>query len=308
MVRKHFQLSYKKSYVNNYKYNEAQLLSNVGNELKIIINQFKSSTPAIVTSSGILQLNVFAVVENFETGISKNIPQCLLPLTIDSNDDTLTEFIIHESDNEFAATTAYSLAQIDVSQSFVLSLQTTFHQNGPQAVEQSIQNLICPFSFNENQFASAPHYTVLVQSAYESENPLKFTLALAVAFAVIGVARSGTKLSYKTNLSPGIVIYQLTQHDYTIEQVLEPLAPNGALVYLYPSLVSQDTGFCSGLKNFGSKILGGIKKVAGWVASTQHKVMGTLSGSVSMLHPSAGLIMNTVGNIAGGIDMHLIKR
>ncbi|KAA6391225.1 MAG: hypothetical protein EZS28_013249 [Streblomastix strix] len=66
-------------------------------------------------------------------------------------------------------------------------------------------------------------------------------------------------------------------------------------------------GFFSGLKNFGSKILGGIKKVAGLVAPTLHKVMDTLSGPVSMLHPGVGQIMGTIGNIAGGIDRHLNK-
>jgi hypothetical protein len=58
-------------------------------------------------------------------------------------------------------------------------------------------------------------------------------------------------------------------------------------------------GFFSGLKNFGSKILGGIKKVAGWISPTVHKIMGTLAGPVSTLHPGAGAIMGTVGNIAG---------
>ncbi|KAA6380989.1 MAG: hypothetical protein EZS28_023484 [Streblomastix strix] len=57
--------------------------------------------------------------------------------------------------------------------------------------------------------------------------------------------------------------------------------------------------FFSGLKNFGSKILGGIKKVSVWLAPTLHKVMGTLSGPVSMLHPGVGAVMNTVGNISG---------
>ncbi|KAA6312102.1 MAG: hypothetical protein EZS28_055985, partial [Streblomastix strix] len=174
-----------------------------------------------------------------ETGISKKIPQCLLPLTIDSNDDTLTEFLVHSSDNEFAAITAYSLAQIDVSHSFVLSLQIAIYQNGPQAVEQPIHSLITSSGLIGNQLALAPTYIVRVQSAYGSSNPLKFTLALAVsASAGSSVA---AKLSYNANLPAGIVIYQLTQHDYAIEQVVLPLAPNGALVYLYPSLVSQDT-------------------------------------------------------------------
>ncbi|KAA6395101.1 MAG: hypothetical protein EZS28_009368 [Streblomastix strix] len=67
-------------------------------------------------------------------------------------------------------------------------------------------------------------------------------------------------------------------------------------------------GFYSGLKNFGSKILGGIKKVSGWLAPTVHMIMGGLSGPVSMLHPGAGQIMGTIGNIAGGIDRHLNRR
>ncbi|KAA6378877.1 MAG: hypothetical protein EZS28_025594 [Streblomastix strix] len=67
-------------------------------------------------------------------------------------------------------------------------------------------------------------------------------------------------------------------------------------------------GFFSGLKNFGSKILGGIKKVTGWVVPMLHKVMGTLSGPVSMLHPGDGQIMGTVGNIAGAVDRHLNTR
>ncbi|KAA6378460.1 MAG: hypothetical protein EZS28_026013 [Streblomastix strix] len=67
-------------------------------------------------------------------------------------------------------------------------------------------------------------------------------------------------------------------------------------------------GFFSGLKNFGSKILNGIKKTAGWVAPTLSKVMGALSGPISMLHPGAGQIMGTIGNISGAVDRHLNKR
>ncbi|KAA6398412.1 MAG: hypothetical protein EZS28_006057, partial [Streblomastix strix] len=109
-----------------------------------------------------------------------------------------------------------------------------------------------------------------------------------LAVVVIGVANPGTKLSYNANLSPGIVICQLTQHDYTIEHVALPLAPSGA-------------------RNFGSKLLGGIKKVVDWVAPTLHKVIDTLSGPVSMLHPGAGQIMGTIDNIAGGFERHLNK-
>ncbi|KAA6395990.1 MAG: hypothetical protein EZS28_008481 [Streblomastix strix] len=326
--------SCKKSQVHNYKYREAQLRVNTGNELNIGFNQLKSSTPAIVISNGNFKLKELAA--KAEIGISKKIPQCLLPLTIDSNDDTLTEFLVYLSDNEFAAITAYSLAQIDVSHSFILSLQIAIHQNGPQAVEQPIHSLITSQGLIGNSLSSAPTAIVRTHSAYGSFNPLKFTLPLANSAVV--AAATAALLSYYANLSAGIVIYQLTLHDYAIEQVVLPFAPNGALVYLYPSLVSQDTDIqseCqtranfyiqslaeklilktklnsiwdfSRLKNFGSKILGGIKKVAGWVAPTLHKVMGTPSGPVSMLHPRIGGVMNTVGNIAGGIDRHLNKR
>ncbi|KAA6375089.1 MAG: hypothetical protein EZS28_029387 [Streblomastix strix] len=61
------------------------------------------------------------------------------------------------------------------------------------------------------------------------------------------------------------------------------------------------------IEEFWLKILGGIKIIAGCVAPMLHKVMGTLSGPVSMLHPGAGQIMGTIGNIAGGIDRHLNK-
>ncbi|KAA6387069.1 MAG: hypothetical protein EZS28_017401 [Streblomastix strix] len=67
-------------------------------------------------------------------------------------------------------------------------------------------------------------------------------------------------------------------------------------------------GFFSGLKNFGSKILNGIKKTAGWVAPTLSKVMGALAGPVSTLHPGIGGIMGTVDNIAGKVDSYLNKR
>ncbi|KAA6398197.1 MAG: hypothetical protein EZS28_006276 [Streblomastix strix] len=67
-------------------------------------------------------------------------------------------------------------------------------------------------------------------------------------------------------------------------------------------------GFLSGLKNFGSKILTGIKKAASWLAPTVHKVMRVLSGPVSTLHPVIGAIMGTTGNIAGKVDQYLIKR
>ncbi|KAA6352983.1 MAG: hypothetical protein EZS28_051490, partial [Streblomastix strix] len=58
----------------------------------------------------------------------------------------------------------------------------------------------------------------------------------------------------------------------------------------------------SGLKNFGSKILGGITKAAGWVAPTLNKVLGTLAGPVSMINPAIGSAMGVGQRIAGGVD------
>ncbi|KAA6402350.1 MAG: hypothetical protein EZS28_002121 [Streblomastix strix] len=64
-------------------------------------------------------------------------------------------------------------------------------------------------------------------------------------------------------------------------------------------------GFWSGLKNFGSKILGGITKAAGWVAPTLNKVLGTLAGPVSMIHPAIGSAMGIGQRIAGGVDRYI---
>ncbi|KAA6395100.1 MAG: hypothetical protein EZS28_009367, partial [Streblomastix strix] len=205
--------SYKKSYVHNYK------------------------TPAIVISSGIQQLKPPTTVPNVLTGISKKIPQCLLPLTTDSNGDTHTELFVHQSDKEFAAITAYSLEQIDVSHSFVLSLQIAICQNGPQAVEQPIRNLICSSSHNGCNASPAPYCIVCTQSAQGLSPALKFTHALTVAGVVRFVDGNAAKLSYKAKLFLVIVICQLTQHDYTIERVALPLAPSDARVYRCPSLV-----------------------------------------------------------------------
>ncbi|KAA6399007.1 MAG: hypothetical protein EZS28_005466 [Streblomastix strix] len=66
-------------------------------------------------------------------------------------------------------------------------------------------------------------------------------------------------------------------------------------------------GFWSGLKNFGSKILCGIKKAAGWVGPTLNKVLSTLAGSVSTLHPGVGAVMGIGSRLAGGVSNYLNK-
>ncbi|KAA6392384.1 MAG: hypothetical protein EZS28_012091 [Streblomastix strix] len=199
--------SRKKSYVLNYKNNDAQLCVNTGNELNIGFIQFKSSTPAIVISNGNLQLKESTA--KAETGISNKIHRRLLPLTIDSNCGTLTELLVQQPGNEFAVITTYFLAQIVVFHSFVLSLQIAIYQNGPQDVEKRSHNLI--------------RSSILIDLANASE----------LIFSGGAVA-----LSYNANLSLAIVIIQLILHDCAIEQVVLPLSPNGALGYPYPLLIN----------------------------------------------------------------------
>ncbi|KAA6359745.1 MAG: hypothetical protein EZS28_044728, partial [Streblomastix strix] len=196
--------SCKKSQVHNYKYSDAQLHVNTGNELNIRFNQFKSSTPAIFISNGNLQLKLAAA--KAETGISKKIQQCLLPLTIDSNDDTLTEFLIHSSDNEFAAITAYSLAQIDVSQSFILSLQIAIYLNGPQAVEQPIHSLIRSQALIGNNLQERENifYNTTLYSGSKAVKvcyPHKFLLAWKMATDDSFMRRyNASKMGARTNI------------------------------------------------------------------------------------------------------------
>ncbi|KAA6400256.1 MAG: hypothetical protein EZS28_004215 [Streblomastix strix] len=64
-------------------------------------------------------------------------------------------------------------------------------------------------------------------------------------------------------------------------------------------------GFWSGLKNFGSKILGGITKAAGWVAPTLNKVLGTLAAPVRMIHPAIGSAMGVGAKLAGEVDRYI---
>ncbi|KAA6362250.1 MAG: hypothetical protein EZS28_042223, partial [Streblomastix strix] len=61
-------------------------------------------------------------------------------------------------------------------------------------------------------------------------------------------------------------------------------------------------GFFSGIANFGSKILGGVKKAAQWVAPALHKVLSTISGPVGMIHPAIGGALGAGANLAGAVD------
>ncbi|KAA6403602.1 MAG: hypothetical protein EZS28_000862 [Streblomastix strix] len=63
--------------------------------------------------------------------------------------------------------------------------------------------------------------------------------------------------------------------------------------------------FWSGLKNFGSKVLGCIIKAASWVAPTLNKILDTLAGPVSMIHPAVGSAMGVGAKLAGGVDRYI---
>ncbi|KAA6399393.1 MAG: hypothetical protein EZS28_005079 [Streblomastix strix] len=67
-------------------------------------------------------------------------------------------------------------------------------------------------------------------------------------------------------------------------------------------------GFFSGIANFGSKILGVVKKVAQWVAPAMHKILPTISGPVGMIHPGIGGTLGAGANHADAIDRLVNKR
>ncbi|KAA6379818.1 MAG: hypothetical protein EZS28_024656 [Streblomastix strix] len=61
-------------------------------------------------------------------------------------------------------------------------------------------------------------------------------------------------------------------------------------------------GFFSKIANFGSKILGGVKRAAQWIAPTLHKVLSTVAGPVGMIHPGIGDSLGAGANLAEAVD------
>ncbi|KAA6378903.1 MAG: hypothetical protein EZS28_025572, partial [Streblomastix strix] len=61
-------------------------------------------------------------------------------------------------------------------------------------------------------------------------------------------------------------------------------------------------GFFSKIANFGSKILGGVKHAAQWVAPALHNVLSKISGPVGMIHPGIGAALGAGSNLAGAVD------
>ncbi|KAA6370840.1 MAG: hypothetical protein EZS28_030385 [Streblomastix strix] len=67
-------------------------------------------------------------------------------------------------------------------------------------------------------------------------------------------------------------------------------------------------GFFSKIANFGSKILGGVKHAAQWVAPALHSVLSKVAGPVGMLHPGIGAALGAGSNLAGAVDRLVNKR
>jgi hypothetical protein len=67
-------------------------------------------------------------------------------------------------------------------------------------------------------------------------------------------------------------------------------------------------GFFNKVYNWGSKILGGVKHAAQWVAPTMHKVLNTIATPASMIFPAAGPALRAGANLAGAVDRLVNKR
>ncbi|KAA6355696.1 MAG: hypothetical protein EZS28_048777 [Streblomastix strix] len=61
-------------------------------------------------------------------------------------------------------------------------------------------------------------------------------------------------------------------------------------------------GFFSKISNFRTKILGGVKNAAQWIAPTLHKILSTVAGPVGMIHLGIGGTLGAGANLAGAVD------
>ncbi|KAA6387244.1 MAG: hypothetical protein EZS28_017229 [Streblomastix strix] len=67
-------------------------------------------------------------------------------------------------------------------------------------------------------------------------------------------------------------------------------------------------GFFSKIANFESKILGGVKHIAQWIAPILHKVLSTVGGPARMIHPGIGDALGAGDNLAGVVNRLVNKR
>ncbi|KAA6390629.1 MAG: hypothetical protein EZS28_013842 [Streblomastix strix] len=66
--------------------------------------------------------------------------------------------------------------------------------------------------------------------------------------------------------------------------------------------IISEIGFFSVIANFGSKILGGVKKADQQVAPALHKVLSTISGPIGMIHPAFEGALGAEANLACAVD------
>ncbi|KAA6360025.1 MAG: hypothetical protein EZS28_044448, partial [Streblomastix strix] len=263
-----------------------------------------SSSPLNTISLDILQY--FAIIPAYasipKSGTSINTPQWCFPAIMLSSGDTLKELLVHKSLNEVEHITVCSLAQIDVSHNFLESLHKANQLNGLHAVENPGQKLrTSDTSYNYDAYSILTVCAVVIAAF-----PIQFTAILASGSVVITPpAGTTTRFNYIANVFAGIFIVQFTQQVQTIEHEAEHLAASGAR----PLILSECCIFIRRLKqsendneNFGSKILGGVKQAAQWIAPTLHKVLSTETGPVGMIHPGIGGALGAGANLAGAVD------
>ncbi|KAA6369665.1 MAG: hypothetical protein EZS28_034808 [Streblomastix strix] len=66
--------------------------------------------------------------------------------------------------------------------------------------------------------------------------------------------------------------------------------------------------FLSGIANFGSKVLDGVKKAAQWVALALHKVLSTISGPIGIIHSAIEGELGEGAKLVGAMERPVNKR
>ncbi|KAA6398226.1 MAG: hypothetical protein EZS28_006250 [Streblomastix strix] len=79
-------------------------------------------------------------------------------------------------------------------------------------------------------------------------------------------------------------------------------------MFMLKVFIVNQIGFFSGIANFESKILNGIKKAAQWVERALHMVLSTISGPVGMIHPRIRGTFSARANLAGAVGRLVNKR
>ncbi|KAA6354297.1 MAG: hypothetical protein EZS28_050176, partial [Streblomastix strix] len=253
-----------------------------------------SSSPLNTISLDILQY--FAIIPAYasipKSGTSINTPQWCFPAMMLSSGDTLTELLVHKSLNEVEHITVCSPAQIDVSHNFIESLHIANQLNGPQAVENPCQKLrTSDTSYNYDAYSILTVCAVVIAAF-----PIQFTAILASGSIVITPpAGTTTRFNYIANVFAA-------EHLAASEARITGECSQFLIPHPSPYSDQYNPSFFSKIENFGSKILGGVKHAAQWIAPTLHKVLSTETGPVGMIHPGIDGALGAGANLAGAVD------